>query len=136
MNLKTRIERVESHLGNFCLLCNADLKDRFRRDEEMRASAENYFNQYMTACGDRQLAIDLFSRDAPSLARAAGVLNRTDRPGFCPSCYEDKRTSEQIDADQCEFVRECLETLVAADFSRDEALAFIKENGPHLLRYV
>ena len=136
MNLKNRIERIENHIGNNCLLCGADLRERRRRNEEMRASAVSYFNQYVTACGDHQTAVELFSRDSPNLARAAGVLSRTKRPGFCPSCCEDRRTSEQIDSDQREFDRECLETLIAADFSRDEALAFIKENSPHLLRYV
>jgi len=136
MNLKNRIERIENHIGNNCLLCGSDLSERRRRDEEIRASAVSYFDQYMTACSDRQFAIELFSRDLPNFARVAGVLKRTDRPGFCPSCYEDRRTSEQIDADRGEFVRDCLETLIAADFSRDEALAFLKENGPHLLRYI
>ena len=135
MNLKARIERIENYIGDICLLCGADLRERRRRDEEMRASAVSYFNQYLAACGDRQFAIEIFSRDLPNFARVAGVLNRTDRPGFCPSCYEDRRTSEQIDEDQGEFVRECLKTLSDAGFSRNESLAFIKENNPHLLRY-
>src|SRR5262245_29518416 len=72
------------------------------------------------------------------LARGDGVLQKIERPGFCPSCYEGRRTREQIEANDMKAAYDYLAAAKAEGYSQADALivAFSHNTGgrcPHRL---
>jgi len=56
--------------------------------------------------------------------------------GFCPACGADKRTYAEIEAENRRFVNEYLDAMAGEGVERAQAIEFLRQDAPSLLRYV